>query len=190
MLVNYGSDSDDSGDDKVSEIPTSPKAAQVKEGAASKAGSVPGGQAPKPRRRDGPLKITLEAPKRSAEDDGFPDTRPAKKTKTEGAGGSSLLAMLPPPKHKTPVAPKKKEETETKIAGASKGLPDDDPEGNSYEDLATASSLTLLPPSRIAKGKEKATARIEPFVDFFSLRENQCLASVCVLINMYRINDN
>jgi proline-rich protein PRCC len=169
MLVNYGSDSDDSGDEQVSELPPSSNIAQVKEQAAPKIIPSSGTTAPKPRRRDGPLKITLEAPKRSAEDEAPLDARPAKKARLEGAGSSSLLGMLPPPKHKTPVAPKKNGETEIKPVAVSKGQPGDMLNGDSYEDLATASSLTLLPPSRIAKGKEKVVTSATPLVDFFSL---------------------
>jgi proline-rich protein PRCC len=174
MLVDYGNDSDGSGDEQVSEIPPSSKIAQVKEQAAPKVIPSSSTTAPKPRRRDGPLKITLEAPKRSAEDEVALDARPAKRARLEGAGSSSLLGMLPPPKHKTPVAPKKKDETEIKPVAVSKGQPGDMLDGDPHEDLAAASSLTLLPPSRIAKGKEKAAG---PPVDFFSLGGHQYILS-------------
>jgi hypothetical protein len=183
MLVNYGSDSDDSGDDQGSEMPSSSKVTQVEDQAASKTVYSLSTTAPKPRRRDGPLKITLEAPKRYVEDEGALDARPAKKARLEGAGSSSLLGILPPPKHKTPIAPRKKEENEIKPIVASKGTLEVVLEGDPYEDLATASSLTLLPPSRIAKGKEKALASAEPLVDFFSLGERRCLLS-CIHIDI------
>lgn len=170
MLVSYGSDSEDSGDDNVSQIPSSSKVTQEQNVKATpKAGTSLASTLPKPRRREGPLKITLEAPKRSAEDDRPVDVRPAKRTKIEGAGGSALLGMLPPPKNKTPVAPKKTTVVESKPLLSSNELLGDILGGDNEEDLEAASSLTLLPPSRISKGKERAVPAAEPLVDFFSI---------------------
>ena len=168
MLVNYGSDSDDSGEENELQVT---KEQTIKEQTVPKAAPSLASTLPKPRRRDGPLKITLEAPKRSAEDEGSIDVRPTKKVKLEGAGGSSLLGMLPPPKNKTPMAPKKTSVVENKPAFSSDDLLGNVMGDDNEEDLASASSLTLMPPSRIAKGKEKALPASEPLVDFFSLGE-------------------
>lgn len=170
MLVNYGSDSDSSDEENVSQPqPVAKKSQEQTVKAAPKASSSPALPLPKPRRRDGPLKITLEAPKRAAEDEEPSDVRPAKKAKLEGTGGSSLLGMLPPPKNKTPVAPKKATVTEIKPTFAVEELFEDGKDGNDEEMPAPASSLSLIPPSRLAKGKEKAAPVVEPLVDFFSL---------------------
>jgi hypothetical protein len=172
MLVDYGSDSDGSGEDQVKDVLPKRVAqpAKAKPGPASSLSA----SLPKPRRRDGPLKITLEAPKRSVEEDGAPDARPAKKAKLEGAGGSSLLAMLPPPRNKNTTLPKKKDDSQFKppsqLPGFSSLLQNEEEVEN--EDVYTPkSSLFLIPPSRIAKGKEVANRNEETPTDFFSLGE-------------------
>jgi hypothetical protein len=173
MLVDYGSDSDGSGEDQVKDVPPKPvvQPAKAKPAPASSLSA----SLPKPRRRDGPLKITLEAPKRSVEEDGVSDTRPAKKAKLEGAGGSSLLAMLPPPKNKNATLPKKKEDSQFKppsqLPGFGSSLQNEEEEVENEDVHMPKSSLFLVPPSRIAKGKEVANRVEETTADFFSLGE-------------------
>lgn len=169
MLVDYGSDSDGSGEDQVKDVPTK-RVAQPAEAKPAPASSL-SASLPKPRRRDGPLKITLEAPKRSVKEDVASDTRPAKKAKLEGAGGSSLLAMLPPPRNKNATLPKKEDDSQFKpsqLSGFGSLLPNEEEVEN--EDMPM-SSLSLIPPSRITKGKEVANRNEETPTDFFSLGE-------------------
>ena len=172
MLVDYGSDSDGSGEDQVKDVPPKQVAqpAKAKPAPASSLST----SLPKLRRRDGPFKIMLEAPKRPVEEDRASDTRPAKKAKPEGAGGSSLLAMLPPPKNKKATLPKKKDDSQFKppsqLPGFSSVLQNEEEVENEDVDMPKA-SLSLIPPSRIAKGKGVANRNEETPTDFFSLGE-------------------
>jgi hypothetical protein len=174
MLVDYGSDSESDGEQQ--QVTSKPTPSTNKPTATTVPALIPG--LPKPRRRDGPLKITLEAPKREAEDDLLKERPLNKKPKLTGAGGSSLLAMLPPPKNKnvnqrkTQAAPAPQKPF-LSDAFLLKGVSDD----QEAEDTAT-SSLSLLPPSRIAKttgNPAKPLLKEEPEVDFFSLGKLQGL---------------
>lgn len=172
MLVDYASDSEGSGDDQ-NIIPASKPATQEAKPKPAQAASLVPSQ-PKPRRREGPLKITLEAPKRSAEDEAAPESRPVKKAKLEGAGASSLLAMLPPPKNKdASISRKKKDDATSKPLAM---LPGRDPlvtdEGNDIQENnldPSKASLSLIPPSRLAKGREASKPKEDTSTDFFSL---------------------
>jgi proline-rich protein PRCC len=167
MLVDYGSDSEASDDGQNQD--NNP----VKQAQPVKATPVPSSSLsaalPKPRRRDGPLKITVEAPKTKDGEDSAADNRPIKRTKREGAGVSALLSMLPAPKN--PVASKKSapETTSTttfKPSGSEISLEEDEAQSSK------TSSLSFIPPSRMAKGKSKAIEQEEPEEDFFSLGTN------------------
>ncbi|WOO82389.1 Pre-mRNA-splicing factor cwf20 [Vanrija pseudolonga] len=94
LLANYGSDSDSDNESGPSSPPPAPKA--------------PASAAAKGKRK-APIKITLDLPKPSSSNgDDEPKAKekaaapapPAKKAKIAGAGSSSLLGMLPPPKRK------------------------------------------------------------------------------------------
>ncbi|CAG8694910.1 13585_t:CDS:2, partial [Acaulospora colombiana] len=98
---------------------------------------------PKPRRRDGPLKITVEAPTRDA-NDSIVDSRPIKKAKLEGAAFTK---------------------------SSYDGISIDDA-GEDGEQAPKTSSLSLIPPSRMAKGKSKAIEPVEPVEDFFSIEDD------------------
>ncbi|PVG02717.1 hypothetical protein CPB86DRAFT_750518 [Serendipita vermifera] len=168
MLVDYGSDSEASDDGQKQDTKPIKQAQPVK--AASASSSSLSAAPPKPRRRDGPLKITVEAPKRDG-DDPSADSRPIKRTKLEGAGASSLLSMLPAPKNKNPVAPKRSVPQSTPVAilkATEDEISIDDAEKDAGQASKT-SSLAFIPPSRMAKGKSKVVEQEEPEEDFFSL---------------------
>lgn len=102
LLANYGSDSDsDSG-------PSSPPPR-----ATAAAQPAPSASGAKAKKRKGPVKITLDLPKAAGEEE--KSTKKGQEEEDEdqgprlakrklgagGAGSSSLLGMLPPPKRKT-----------------------------------------------------------------------------------------
>ncbi|KAG8813730.1 Vacuolar protein sorting-associated protein 55 [Serendipita sp. 399] len=167
MLVDYGSDSESSENGQVEKPsipvakPQAPKQQPITTSALSTA-------LPKPRRRDGPLKITVEAPKYAKEDEASQlESRPIKKAKLDGAGGSSLLSMLPAPKNKTPILPQKKAAAISEpvvplfaLSAVNSDIAKEEP---------ISSSLSFIPPSRAAKAKEKPLAQEETSEDFFSI---------------------
>lgn len=186
MLVDYGSDSDASGDEQINKAPPKPVTQTIKP-KATPAASL-SAALPKPRRRDGPLKITLEAPKRSNEDGDISEMRPVKKLKQEGAGASSLLAMLPPPKNKNATLPKKKDDTVPKplaqLPAFSSATEDDEMEPE--DDNPSKALLSLVPPSRLAKGKEVPKSKEETQMDFFALGEKILYTILPVLTTIRR----
>lgn len=145
-------------------------------------------QLPKPRRRDGPLKIALEAPKRKADEDEEEmdrqqSDRPAKRVRVEGAGRSSLLSMLPAPSNKLALPPPKKggapitPTAPTKVASVHVEEVDDEEEVHKQE-----TAVSFVPPTLKGKAKAKAsTVDAAPTVDFFSIS-----ASISNLYNAFR----
>ncbi|KAG9120440.1 hypothetical protein FRC07_004073 [Ceratobasidium sp. 392] len=177
-LAKYGSDSESDGESnsppsKTASLPTpsgAPKALDTK--------SSTGLALPQPKkRRDGPIRITVEAPKFEDEDEEErvakkPRTTPALNGGTKGAGSSSLFSALPAPKNATPAAPEPK-----RVLGGGGGpalsfssAPSVTSQLAAGEEKATANGL-FLPPS-MTKGKAKeplSTVAAAPAVDFFSL---------------------
>ena len=189
MLVDYGSGSESGSEDekpivtsrtapvpstptiavKTSAIPSlpPPKASGNGENARS-ASSAP---IPKPRRRDGPVKITLEAPKRGLEDDtADPPTRPTKRVKLEGGGLSGLMSMLPAPSSKAPLPPPKKGKGSARVELEPNPILDEllRSKNKHDEDSTITGAKAFVPPS-LMKGKAKVEEPAEPVVDFFSI---------------------
>ncbi|CUA72257.1 hypothetical protein RSOLAG22IIIB_00922 [Rhizoctonia solani] len=179
-LASYGSDSE--GEEETTQTTPPPKTTtttSASTGTDSKPanGSLGSSLAlpPPKKRRDGPVRITVEAPKF---DDADEDVERAQKkprtTGTKGAGSSSLFSALPAPKNATPVLPGPK-----RVLGGGGGpalnfsTTSATPSGTqstSQETKSTSNGL-FLPPA-MAKAKAKAPApAIEPTpsVDFFSL---------------------
>ncbi|KAG9100740.1 hypothetical protein FRC06_003778 [Ceratobasidium sp. 370] len=181
-LASYGSDSESDGESNSppTKTTTLPAPASKPAPKAPDAKSSTGLALPPPKkRRDGPIRITVEAPK-FEDEDGDSEERAAKKPRTaptlggntKGAGSSSLFAALPAPKNATPVAPQP-----TRVLGGGGGpalsfssVPSTTSQHAASEEKATANGL-FLPPS-MAKGKAKEalpTVAAAPAVDFFSL---------------------
>jgi len=206
MLVDYGSGSESGSEDEnpivtpksapVSTTPTTavnistfphlpPPKASTNDSDAHSARSLP---IPKPRRRDGPVKITLTAPKRAPEDDEA-DTllaRPTKRVKLEGAGSSSLMSMLPAPSSKAPLPPPKKGNGSAKVAFERKSALDELLRSKSKQEedpIATETKATaFMPPSLIkskARTEEKPT---ESAIDFFSISKSNRSKSFLFII--------
>ena len=201
MLVDYGSGSESGSEDekpivtpKAAPVPLTPTAvvktsaiaglsppkASINGENARSASSLP---ITRPRRRDGPVKITLEAPKRAPEDDEA-DTflaRPSKRVKLEGAGSSSLMSMLPAPSSKAPLPPPKKGRNSAKVAFERKLVLDEllDLKDKQEDDSTTkeTKATAFVPPSLI-KGKARMEEKpAEPAVDFFSISKLNRLKS-------------
>lgn len=182
-VTSYGSDSESDGESNVpSPPPTNGNASSLPKQAnpAPKASSTTSSSslalpAPK-KRRDGPVRITVEAPKFEDEDEERAPKKPrtvaASGGGTKGAGSSSLFSALPAPKNATPVAPEPKRVlgggggpalSFASVSSASTSAPQS-------EEKSTSNGL-FLPPS-MAKGKAKEvlpTVAAAPAVDFFSL---------------------
>ncbi|KAG8731730.1 hypothetical protein FRC12_019601 [Ceratobasidium sp. 428] len=177
-LAKYGSDSESDGESnsppiKLASLPAPTLAPQTSDSKSSTGLSLP---APK-KHRDGPIRITVEAPKFEDEDAEErvakkPRTTPALGGNTKGAGSSSLFAALPAPKNATPAVPEPK-----RVLGGGGGpalsfstAPSTTSQATASEEKATANGL-FIPPS-MAKGKTKEappTVAVAPAVDFFSL---------------------
>lgn len=194
---DYGSDSDsDAGaptsapttEQKQTEVPVVPK-------------STGGLNLPAPKksgkRRDGPVRITVDLPKPKTSDDDD-DSKPAPNVerpiggpKSKGAGASSLLSMLPKPKQAVPTLPKPKP-VRVLGGGASNG---DDPGvimpsesfdfeplsfgGSKDEETSTMASTSFVPMSTTRPKPKGASSSAQPpkttkpapapAIDFFSL---------------------
>jgi proline-rich protein PRCC len=211
MLVDYGSGSESGSEDEkpivtpkaapASSTPTTavnsstfprlphPKASSTSENARS-APSLP---IPKPRRRDGPVKITLTAPKRAPEDDEA-DTllpRPTKRAKLEGAGSSSLMSMLPAPSSKAPLPPPKRGNRSAKAAFEPKSALDEllAFKNKQKEDpvMTETKATAFMPPSLITSKARTEEKPAEPAVDFFSIsKPNRPKSFVYNSINPWR----
>ncbi|CCO26053.1 hypothetical protein BN14_00069 [Rhizoctonia solani AG-1 IB] len=173
-LASYGSDSEGEEESKQTTHPTTlPKNGDSKPPNSSVTSSL-ALPAPK-KRRDGPVRITVEAPKFDDADDD--SERAQKKPRTlgagtKGAGASSLFSALPAPKNATPILPEPK-----RVLGGGGGP------ALSFSTASTTSTGTqstsnglFLPP---AMAKAKAQAKAPPpaiestsSVDFFSLGES------------------
>jgi proline-rich protein PRCC len=203
MLVDYGSDDDSGGDAGPSpSLSKSSIATPFTSKPTTQAAPLPtsasssGFQLPPPksnsRRRDGPVKIKVEAPKPSSEYDAPIILKKQRvdqsSVRTTGAGASSLLSMLPAPKmvQKTSVAPAKS----TRVLGGGVKSNNDDPgvimasdfvttsEADSSNPKAEDSTLaTSFMPSSIARNTPKVLPKQSstgsklpaPATDFFSL---------------------
>ena len=203
MLVDYGSGSESGSEDEkpiatpsvapASSAPTTvvktstdsrlppPKSSTNN----ANARSTPALPLSKPRRRDGPVKITLTAPKRAAEDDeaDTPLARPTKRVKPEGAGSSSLMSMLPAPSSKAPLPPPKKGKGSARVAFEPNSALDEllRPKNKQEEDPTTTetNAVAFVPPS--LKGRTRREENpAEPAVDFFSISEPNCFETFCL----------
>lgn len=203
MLVDYGSGSESGSEDEspiatskvapASSTPTTvvktstdlrlpPKSSADD----ANARSTPSLQIPKPRRRDGPVRITLTAPKRAAEDDeaDTPLARPTKRVKLEGAGSSSLMSMLPAPSSKAPLPPPKKGKGSARVAFEPNSALDEllRSKNKQVEDPTTTetNAVAFVPTSLIKSKTRREENPAEPAVDFFSIskpnrRKGSCL---------------
>ncbi|QRW00133.1 mitotic checkpoint protein prcc-carboxy-term protein [Ceratobasidium sp. AG-Ba] len=184
-LATYGSDSESDGESnspppKTVDLPASKPAASQNSAAKSTETKPSNGLAlpPPKKRRDGPVRITVEAPKFEDEDED--SERAPKKPRTvsslggKGAGSSLLFSALPAPKNAVPIAP---EPTRVLGGGGGPALSFASAPTNSRpsvsEEKGTSNGL-FLPPT-MAKGKAKEpkealpTVAAAPVVDFFSL---------------------
>jgi hypothetical protein len=195
MLVDYGSGSESGSEDekpivtsKTAPVPSTRATAVDPSGVLSlpppNASTDRGNALPspslrnlRPRRRDGPVKITLEAPKRAAEDDGA-DTlaRPSKRVKLEGAGSSSLMSMLPAPSSKAPLPPPRKGKDSASVGLQPNSALDEllRPKTKQGEESAvTEAKATAFVPPSLVKGKTRVNEEPgEPAVDFFSISKS------------------
>lgn len=202
MLVDYGSGSESGSEDdkpivnpkaapasstqttvvKTSTVPQLPL--PIASTNATNARSTPSLPVPKPRRRDGPVKITLTAPKRAPEDDEAETllARPTKRVKLEGAGSSSLMSMLPAPSSKAPLPPPKKGNDSAKVAFEPNSALDELLGSNNKQEedtTTTGRKATAFMPPSLMKSKAR-TEPAEPVVDFFSISESNLLESFCL----------
>lgn len=195
MLVDYGSGSESGSEDerpvvtpkpapvpstttvgfKSSAIPSLPPPKASTNGRnARSSSSLP---IPKPRRRDGPVKITVEAPKRGPEDDEADlPPRPTKRVKLEGAGSSSLMSMLPAPSSKAPLPPPKNGKVSLRVGLEPNSALDELLKSKNKREadstITEAKATAFLPPA-LMKGKAKAEEEpAEPAVDFFSISQS------------------
>ncbi|EUC66151.1 mitotic checkpoint protein prcc-carboxy-term protein [Rhizoctonia solani AG-3 Rhs1AP] len=175
-LASYGSDSE--GEEEATQTPH-PKATTVTATPAdtdskSSNGSLASSLAlpPPKKRRDGPVRITVEAPKF---DDGDEEAERAQKkprtlgTGTKGAGASALFSALPAPKNAAPILPESK-----RVLGGGGGAALNFSTASTKSSGAQSTSNGLFLPPAMAKAKAQAKApppAIEsaPSVDFFSL---------------------
>ncbi|KAK4686761.1 hypothetical protein P7C73_g3365, partial [Tremellales sp. Uapishka_1] len=160
LLANYASDSDSDTEASPAPAPTPKVVPTVAKG-----------------KKRGPVKITLDQPKSSALNDSTDgdevearlEEREYKKPKLGGAGSSSLLGMLPPPKRKLPVSDAKPTLSVNKSMAAPRAVKPsavaDDDEGKPPKRAG------LLLPSSIsrAKAKEREKEVDEPELDLFGL---------------------
>lgn len=179
-VTSYGSDSDSDAESNSPPSPPMNNSASILPKPSNPASKVTGTTsssslalpAPK-KRRDGPIRITVEAPKFEDEDEERAPKKPriaAASGATKGAGSSSLFSALPAPKNAAPVAPESKRVLgggggpALSFAGISSAT------ASQSEEKSTSNGL-FLPPS-MAKGKAKEvlpTVAAAPAVDFFSL---------------------
>ena len=204
MLVDYGSGSESGSEDEkpivtskvapVSSTPTTvvktssglclpPPKSSTNGANAPSAPSIP---ISKPRRRDGPVKITLTAPKRAPEDDeaDTPPARPTKRVKLEGAGSSSLMSMLPAPSSKAPLPLPKKGRDSAKVAFERTSALDEllRSKKKQEEDPTTTetNAMAFVPPS-LMKSKARAEENpAEPAIDFFSISKPNRPKAFCL----------
>ena len=205
MLVDYGSGSESGSEDenptvtpraapvpstptvtvKTSAIPSLPPPKASENGANARlAASVP---IPKPRRRDGPVKITLEAPKRYPEDDeADAPARPTKRVKLEGAGSSGLMSMLPAPSSKAPLPPPRKGRDSAKVGREPNPALDEllrFKNKRGENSTTTETRATAFVPPSLMKGKAKVEEEpAEPAVDFFSISKSVHPTSVHFIV--------
>ncbi|CAE7213604.1 unnamed protein product [Rhizoctonia solani] len=174
-LTSYGSDSE--GEEETTQTTPKTTTAPLAKDAESKTNgsSAPSIVPPPKKRRDGPVRITVEAPK--FDDDAGEEVERAQKkprtlgTGTKGAGSSSLFSALPAPKNATPILPEPK-----RVLGGGGGpalnFSTASTSGAQSTDQNKSSINGLFLPPAMAKAKAKAPApAIEsaPSVDFFSL---------------------
>ena len=202
MLVDYGSGSESGSEDEkpitapkvapASSTPTTvvktstdlrlPPKSSTDDAMARSTASL---QIPKPRRRDGPVRITLTAPKRAPEDDEA-DTlaRPTKRVKLEGAGSSSLMSMLPAPSSKVPLPPPKKGKESARVAFAPKSALDELLRSKNKQEgdptTTETNAVAFVPPSLINSRTRKEENPAEPAVDFFSISKRDCPEASCL----------
>lgn len=143
LLVDYGSDSDESDNDVKDPVPAlaktsalavtlpppKPSTSMPSKSRTSAAGGL---QLPAPRtnrRRDGPVKIRVDLLKLSGSEDQLPSKGPKKpkiesssSRTTKGAGASSLVSMLPAPKKTSIDLPKP-----ARVLGGGASSRNDDP---------------------------------------------------------------
>jgi len=204
MLVDYGSGSESGSEDEKPIIPPQTVPVSSTPSIAAKTSAIPslpppkagvnGANArsasslhiPKPRRRDGPVKITLEAPKRGPEDDeADPPARPAKRVKLEGAGSSSLMSMLPAPSSKAPLPPPKKGKDSARRGLEPNSVLDEllrsknkQGEGSTVMEV---NATAFVPPS-LMKGKAKVEEPAEPGLDFFWISKSNRSKIPCFMV--------
>ncbi|KAG8691206.1 hypothetical protein FRC11_005905 [Ceratobasidium sp. 423] len=183
-LASYGSDSE--GEEETRQA-TPPKATSTATPASKDTGSKPSNVSlgsslalpPPKKRRDGPVRITVEAPKFDDVDEESERVQKKPRTAgagTKGAGSSALFSALPAPKNAAPILPEPK-----RVLGGGGGpalnfstasTTSSDTRPTSQETKSTSNGL-FLPP---AMAKAKAQAKAPPpaiestsSVDFFSL---------------------
>lgn len=211
-IDDYGSDSDSDVGETPASTASKPSALPTQAPLAKPSLSLPPpAAAPKPsgglnlpppkssKRRDGPVRITVDLPKPKAPEDGEETaSKPVIKepgAKTKGAGASSLLAMLPKPKQAVPTLSKPKP---PRVLGGGASSSYDDPGvimpfdfSNNHEndskstssggdDSSTIASTSFIPmsttrpkpkstPQGVNPPTPKLPASSAPAVDFFSL---------------------
>ncbi|QRW26966.1 mitotic checkpoint protein prcc-carboxy-term protein [Rhizoctonia solani] len=137
---------------------------------------------PPKKRRDGPVRITVEAPKFDDADDNDSE-RAQKKPRTlgpgtKGAGSSSLFSALPAPKNATPILP----EPKRVLGGGGGPALNFSTASTTSSDTQSTSNGLFLPPA-MAKAKAQAkppppAIESAPSVDFFSLGSTSAAPSI------------
>ncbi|KAH7340255.1 mitotic checkpoint regulator, MAD2B-interacting-domain-containing protein [Rhizoctonia solani] len=183
-LASYGSDSE--GEEETKQTGPPPKATtatltpreiESKSSNGSQGSSL--GLPPPKKRRDGPVRITVEAPKFDDADEESERAHKKPRTQgagTKGAGSSSLFSALPAPKNAAPALPEPK-----RVLGGGGGpalnfsmasTTSSDAQSTNQETKAISNGLFLPPAMAKAKAQAKApppTIETAAPVDFFSL---------------------
>lgn len=194
-LTSYGSDSE--GEEEPRQ-PTPPRAPITSSSAFKEQNSKPSNAStglssnlpPPKKRRDGPVRITVEAPKFDDEDEDAqriqkkPRTAPSTGGGTKGAGSSSLFSALPAPKNTIPVIPEPKRvlgggggPALNFSSGAQKTVSLDSQASEAEESKSTSNGLFLPPSMAKGKSKEAPSGPVVPStagIDFFSLGSSSC----------------
>ncbi|KAF8758908.1 Mitotic checkpoint regulator, MAD2B-interacting [Rhizoctonia solani] len=154
-LASYGSDSE--GEEETKQTTPPPKTGDSKSSNGSLGSSL--ALPPPKKRRDGPVRITVEAPKFDDADDN--DSEQAQKKPrtlgpgTKGAGSSSLFSALPAPKNATPILP----EPKRVLGGGGGPALNFSTASTTSSDTQSTSNGLFLPP---AMAKAKAQAKPPP----------------------------
>ncbi|CAE6433781.1 unnamed protein product [Rhizoctonia solani] len=181
-LTSYGSDSEGEEETKQTTPPPNTTTTAVPKNGDSKPSNGSSLALPPPKkRRDGPVRITVEAPKFDDADD---DSERAQKkprtlgSGTKGAGSSSLFSALPAPKNATPILP----ESKRVLGGGGGPALNFSTASTTSSDTQSTSNGLFLPPSM---AKAKAQAKAPPpviestsAVDFFSLGPTNAAPSI------------